>query len=77
MEEKEKEMQKEERWKKIQKSRFKSSRWYKIVKGEGIQGYLKKDWGESRWRRIGRYRLRIEMKEDRYWEKQEERKCRL
>jgi len=68
-------MQKEERWKKIQESRF--NRWYKIVKGEGIPGYLKKKWGGSRWRRVARYRLGNEMREARYCEEEEEKRCRL
>lgn len=38
----------------------------KGVKEEGISGYLKKGWRESRWRRIARYRVRNEMRESRY-----------
>jgi hypothetical protein len=32
---------------------------------------------ESRWRRVARFRLGNEMREGEYWEKEEERSCRL
>lgn len=51
--EEDREMQKKERigrWKRIGRSEY--SRWYKEVKGEGILRYLKKGWGESRWRKV-------------------------
>lgn len=40
---------------------------------------MKKEWKESRWQRIARFRLGNEMRESRYWEEEEEkkRKCRL
>jgi len=47
------------------------------IKGEGIPAYLRKEWRESRYRRIVRFRLRNEKKEERYWKGKEERKCRL
>ncbi|EZA52484.1 hypothetical protein X777_08600 [Ooceraea biroi] len=53
------------------------NKWYKIVKGEGIPGYLKKGWGESRWKRVARFRLGNEVKEGRYWEGEEKKRCRL
>lgn len=53
-------MQKEERWEKIRESRY--NRWYGEWKGEGIPEYLKRGWGESRWRRIVRFRMNNEMK---------------
>lgn len=43
--EREKRRQREERWKKIRTSRFNS--WYGRVKGEGVPGYLKKNWGKK------------------------------
>lgn len=36
--------QREERWKKIEKSRY--NKWYKEIKDVGIPEYLKKGWGE-------------------------------
>ena len=42
------EEQREMRWKRIEKS--KSCSWYKKVKKIDIPEYLKKGWGESRWR---------------------------
>ncbi|XP_071572942.1 uncharacterized protein [Temnothorax nylanderi] len=70
-----KETQRKERWEKIEKSDY--NRWYKVIKGEGIPGYLKKGWGESRWRRVARFRLGSEMRESRYWEGEERKKCRM
>ncbi|XP_036148444.1 uncharacterized protein LOC118647508 [Monomorium pharaonis] len=46
-------------------------------KEEGIPGYLRKGWGESRWKRIIRCRLGNEMRGSRYWEDEERKKCRL
>lgn len=74
LEEREKEKQKEERWEKIRDSRY--NRWYKVIKGEGVPEYLRRDWGESRWRRVARFRLGNEVKEGRYWEEKEKRLCR-
>ncbi|KYN22000.1 hypothetical protein ALC57_05612 [Trachymyrmex cornetzi] len=68
-------MQKEERWEKIRESRF--NRWYGWVKGEGVSAYLGKGWGEGRWRRVARFRLGNEVRDGRYWEGEEERKCRF
>jgi len=67
--------QREERWRKIGESRY--NKWYKMVKGEGTPGYLKKGWAESRWRRIARYRLGEGVKEGMYWMREEERMCRM
>jgi len=75
LEKRDKEKQRRERKERIEKS--KSNRWYKEVKGEGVPGYLKKGWGESRWKRIARFRLGNEMREGRYWEGEERKKCRL
>jgi len=33
--------------------------------------------GENRWKRVVRYRLGNEMREGRYWEEGEKRRCRL
>lgn len=62
--EREKEKDKEERWRRIGEARY--NRWYKEIKGEGTAKYLRKGWGESRWQRVARY-----------WEEEEKRKCRL
>ncbi|XP_067217103.1 LINE-1 retrotransposable element ORF2 protein [Linepithema humile] len=75
LERRDKEKQRKERREKISESRF--SRWYKEVKGEGIPDYLKKGWGESRWKRVARFRLGNEVREGRYWEEEEKRRCRL
>jgi len=69
------EWQRDERERKIRESRY--NKWYKKIKGKGIPRYLRKGWGESRWKRIARYRLRNEMREGRYWEEEEKRRCRL
>lgn len=66
MEKKEREKQRKERWEKIKGSQYNT--WYKEVKREGIPGYLKKGWGESRWRRVARFRLGSEMREAWFWE---------
>jgi len=75
LEEKDKEMQKEEKWERIRKARY--NKWYGLVKGEGVPAYLEKGWGESRWRRVVRFRLGNEMKEGRYWEEEDKRMCKL
>lgn len=44
----------------------------------GVPEYLRKNWGESRWQRVAKYRLGNGMKGGRYWvEEEEERRCRL
>ncbi|KYN17771.1 hypothetical protein ALC57_09941, partial [Trachymyrmex cornetzi] len=55
----------------------KYNRLYGWVKEEGVPEYLSKGWGERRWRRVTRFRLRNEVRKGRYWEGEEERKCRL
>jgi len=65
-------MQKEERWEKIKKAKY--NRWYGWINGKGIPIYLRKSWGERRYRRIARFRLWNEMKKGRYWKGEEERK---
>ncbi|XP_011865993.1 PREDICTED: putative golgin subfamily A member 6-like protein 6 [Vollenhovia emeryi] len=71
----EKRWQEEERWGKIEKSR--SNVWYSWIKGKGVPGYLKKGWKEKRWQRVARFRLGEEMRSNRYWEEEENRKCRV
>ena len=73
--EREKRLQEEERWRKIGESKYNA--WYGRVKGVGVPGYLKKGWGEERWKRVVRLRLGNEMKAGRYWEGEEERRCRM
>jgi len=75
LEKRDEERQKDERRRKIRESGY--NKWYKEVKGEGIPSYLKKGWEESRWKKIVRYRLGNEMREGRYWEEGEKRRCRL
>ena len=71
----EKKLQEAERWERIRESKF--NRWYGAIKGVGVPGYLKKGWGECRWRRVARFRLGCEMRGGRYWEEEEKRKCRV
>jgi len=47
------------------------------VKIVGIPEYLKKGWGESRWRRVIRYKLGNEMRKSVYWEGEDKRMCRV
>ncbi|XP_025993782.2 uncharacterized protein LOC113004505 [Solenopsis invicta] len=75
VERKEREMQERERWERIRSSRY--NRWYGEVKGKGLPEYLKKGWGESRWRRVARFRLGNEIRERMYWGGEEEKGCRL
>lgn len=42
-----------------------------------MPGYLKNGWRESRWQRIARYRLGNGMRGEKYWEKEEKKKCRI
>jgi len=67
--------QEEERWEKIKGSRY--NRWYSRVKGRGIPEYLKKGWKEEKWQRVAKFRLGDGMRGNRYWEGDEERKCRI
>lgn len=46
------------------------------MKGEGIPGYEKRV-AESRWRRVARYRMGNEMRNNWYWRGEEERLCRM
>jgi len=69
----EKRRQREERWEGINNSEY--NKWYKEIKGKGIPGYLKKEWGENGWRRVARFRLGSEVRGERYWEDEEEREC--
>lgn len=59
----------------IRGSKF--NKWYGKIKGEGVPGYLRKGWGESRWQRVARFRLRNEMRGNRYWKDGRERLCRI
>jgi len=73
MEERDKVRQREERWERIRGSR--SNRWYVRIKGEGIPGYL--GWSEKRWMRMAKFRLGEGVREGRYWEREENRRCRM
>lgn len=71
-------MEKEEKWEKIRKVKYNkynnnsnNSEWIKE------EAYSRKGWGERKCRRIIRFRLKNEMKEERYWEGEEEKKCKL
>lgn len=68
-------MQRMERWEKINNSKY--NRWYKYIKGEAVPGYLKKAWGESRGKRVVRFRLGSSVKGKKYWKREEKKKCRL
>jgi len=69
------ERQREENGRRINEGR--SCRWYGWIREEGIPKYLEKGWGESRWRRVARFRLGNEIREGRYWEEEEKKLCRL
>lgn len=69
------ERQRKERWERIREAKF--NKWYGRVKGKGVPGYLKKGWGESRWKRVARFRLGSEMKGSKYWEGEERREFRM
>lgn len=71
----ERNMQREERWRKIRESKF--NKMYGRIKGAGIPEYLKKDWKEERWQRMARYILGEEMRGNKYLEREENRKCRV
>lgn len=58
--ERERRVQRDTRWEMIRGSKF--NKWCRRVKGEGVPGYLKKGWGESRWQRQARFRLGNEMR---------------
>lgn len=58
-------------------SRNTYNRWYRMIKGTGIPDYLKKGWGESRWRSVIRFRMLNEIREERYWEEEQRNQCRL
>jgi len=45
--------------------------------GKGGAGIPEKRMGKSRWKRVARFRLRNKMREGRYREGEERRKCRL
>lgn len=70
----EKRMQRRERWERIGKSDY--NKWYKGIKGE-VPGYLRKGRRESRRTRVARFWLGNEMRESKYWEKEEKKRCRL
>ena len=53
-----------ERWERIRESRY--NRWYGVVKRPGVLGNLRRGWGESRYRRVARFRLGSEMRGGRY-----------
>ena len=73
--ERERRAQEEERWRRIGEGKY--NKWYGRVKGTGVPGYLKKGWGEDRWKRVAKFRLGNEMREARYWEEEEKRRCRI
>lgn len=75
IESREKDRHRRERWEEMKGSKY--NRWYKEVKGEGIPRYLKKGWRESKWRRVARFRLGSEVRESKYWKKEEKKICRI
>lgn len=62
------ERQERERAERIRESRY--NKWYREIRVEGVQKYLKEEWKEER-------RLGNEMREGRYWEEQKNRMCRI
>ena len=67
--------QRKERWRKVVESRYNS--WYKMVKKEGEQGYLKKIKKENKCKRMVRFRMGEGVRECRYWVGEEENECRV
>lgn len=39
--------------------------------------YLKKEWGENRWKKVAGFRLGCKVKSRLYWKEKMKRKCRL
>lgn len=69
------EVQREKMKEKIRNTKY--NRWYAQIRSEEVPEYLRKGWGKSRWQRVARFSLGNEVKEGRYWEKEENRKCRV
>ena len=44
---------------------------------EGVPMYLRQGWGDERCRRIARFRLGNKMGQEKYWEAEEGRRCRV
>lgn len=59
-----KERQRREKWERINGSKY--NRWK--GEGRGGAGKLKEGMGESKWKRVARFRLGNEMRGSRYWE---------
>jgi len=72
VEQKDKEIQQQERFERIQKW----NRWYKEIGTMGTLRYLREKWKEERMIRV-RFRLGNEMREGKYWEDEEKRRCRI
>lgn len=47
-----------------------------MIKDDGIPGYLKKRWKESRWNRLTKFRLGNVMREGGFWGDDEDKCCR-
>lgn len=68
------EMQQQEKFERVQKSKWNR---YKEMRVLGIPKYLKEKRKEGRMIRVARFRLESEMREGRYWEGEERRRCRI
>lgn len=68
----EREIEKKERWERIENSRYNNL--YKWIKDKGIPGYLKKGWNEGRWQRVAKFRLGSRMRESWYYKKTRRRR---
>lgn len=68
-------MQMQERFEWVVKSRW--NRWYRDIRTVGVPRYLRNNGKEKRLTMITRFRLESEMRERRYWERKEKRKCRI
>jgi len=75
IERKDVEVQQQERFERIQRSRW--NEWYKNIRVLGVPRYLKERGKERRMVRVARFRLGSEMRGGRYWEQEEKRKCRI
>lgn len=49
------------------RSESRYNRWYKVIKDDGIPGYLKKKWKEGKRNRLAKFRLGNVMREGGYW----------
>lgn len=69
------EIQMQERFERVGKLRW--NKWYKKIRTIGLSRYLKGKEKENRLTLIARFRLGSEIRKGRYWEGEENRRCRI